>query len=61
METIQKSDGVVDSLPVSHIFLFTYENKLFKNRPKKFFGRQPLKNSTWFIFEYVVPYNEQQQ
>ena len=28
--------------------------KVFKNGPSKICGRQPLKNFTWFIFEYFA-------
>ena len=28
----------------------------FKNAPNKICGRQPLKNFTWSILEYFVPY-----
>ena len=28
-------------------------NKAFKNGPSKISGRQPLKNFTWSIFEYL--------
>ena len=35
--------------------LFIWD-KVFKNRPSKMCGRQPLKNLTWFILEYFVPY-----
>ena len=31
-------------------------DKVFKNRPSKICGRQPLKNFTWSILEYFVPY-----
>ena len=27
--------------------------KVFKNRPSKIYGRQPLKNFTWSILEYL--------
>ena len=30
--------------------------KVFKNGPSEICGRQPLKNFTWPILEYVVPY-----
>ena len=33
-------------------------NAAFKNGPSKICGRQPLKNFTWFIYEYFVPYYE---
>ena len=29
----------------------------FKNAPNKICGRQPLKNFTWSILEYLVPYD----
>ena len=29
--------------------------KVFKNGPSKICGRQPLKNFTWFIIEYLDP------
>ena len=31
-------------------------DKVFKNRPSKICGRQPLKNFTWSILEYFAPY-----
>ena len=31
-------------------------DKVFKNATSKVFGRQPLKNFTWSILEYFVPY-----
>ena len=31
-------------------------DKVFKNGPSKICGRQPLKNFTWSILEYFVPY-----
>ena len=34
-------------------------DKVFKNGPSKVFGRQPLKNFTWSILEYFVPYIKQ--
>ena len=30
--------------------------KEFKNEQSKIFGSKPLKNFTWSILEYVVPY-----
>ena len=33
--------------------------KAFKNGPRKICGRQSLKNFTWPILEYFVPYNGQ--
>ena len=29
--------------------------KVFKNGPSKIYGRQPLKNLTWSILEYLDP------
>ena len=31
-------------------------NKVFKNGPSEIYGKQPLKNFTWSILEYFVPY-----
>ena len=31
--------------------------KVFKNEPSKICGRQPLRNFTWFILEYLDPNN----
>ena len=31
-------------------------DKVFKNGPSKIYGGQPLKNFTWSIFEYFIPY-----
>ena len=31
-------------------------DNVFKNGPSKICGRQPLKNFTWSILEYFVPY-----
>ena len=30
-------------------------DKVFKNRPSKVCGKQPLKNFSWSILEYFVP------
>ena len=30
--------------------------KVFKNGPSKICGRQPFKNVTWSILEYLDPY-----
>ena len=32
-------------------------DKVFKNEPSKICGRQPLKNLTWSIFYYFVPFD----
>ena len=36
--------------------VFSIWVKVFKNGPSKICGRQPLKNSTWSIFEYLDLY-----
>ena len=37
-------------------FVIKIWDKVFKNRPSKICGRQPLKNFTCFILEYFAPY-----
>ena len=34
---------------------YTWDKEL-KNGPSKICGRQPLKNFTWFVLDYFVPY-----
>ena len=41
---------------ISEISSKSAQVKLFKNEPYKNCGRQPLKNFTWSILEYLDPY-----
>ena len=45
--------------PMMHVGV-TIWVKLFKNGPSKICGRQPLKNFTWYILEYLDPYDHDQ-
>ena len=38
-----------------------YMSKVFKSGPSKICGRQPVRNFTWSILEYFVPYMSAEQ
>ena len=44
------------SVVIKKLFRNNIWDKLLKNGPSKICGRQPLKNFTWSILEYFVPY-----
>ena len=53
MSPTSSKKGLKKRIDNFHLYL---RDKVFKNGPSKICGRQPLKNFTWFILEYLDPF-----
>ena len=47
-------------VPSLHYIAYLIWDKVFKNRPSKICGRQPLKNFNLTIPEYFVPFRDKE-